>query len=243
MRALWLAVLPLAGSGAVIFGFDLGKLPPEPAYGLIFVLIAIEYLGIPAPGETALILGAILAATTHRLDIWLVIATGAVAAFVGSNVGFAIGYFGGSRVLLRITRWLHIRDERLKVAHYLFNHFGGWVILFGRFVTILRAYISLLGGVARMRYSLFEITSAVGAVLWAGLWGIVYYEAGKVVEHYGGVIRIVLIALAVVLIILGIVLVRANEGRLTAAAEREMPGPLDFGGVRRGEAEPTKTPE
>ncbi|MBO0701311.1 MAG: DedA family protein, partial [Candidatus Dormibacteraeota bacterium] len=124
IRGAALSVLPLAGSGAVIFGVDLGRLPPGPAYGLIFALVAVEYLGIPAPGETALILGAILAATTHRLDIWLVILIAAVAAFLGSNAGFAIGYFGGSRVLLRIARWLHIKEERLKVAYYLFGHFG-----------------------------------------------------------------------------------------------------------------------
>ncbi len=239
-RALGLAVLPLAGSGAVLFGVDFDKLPPGPAYGLIFALVAIEYLGIPSPGETALILGAILAATTHRLDIWLVILTAAVAAFLGSNVGFAIGYFGGSRVLLRIARWLRIKDERLKVAYYLFNHFGGWVIVFGRFVTILRAYISLLGGVARMPYPRFEITSAIGAALWATLWGLVYFEAGAVVERYGGVVKVVLVILAVLLIVAGIILVRVNEGRLVAAAEREMPGPLDFGGLRRRGGESTK---
>lgn len=235
IRAAGLALLPLAGSGAVLFGVNLDRLPPGPAYALIFALVAIEYLGIPSPGETALILGALLAATTHRLDIWLVIATAAVAAFLGSNAGFAIGYFGGSRVLLRLTRWLHIKDERLKVVHYLFNHFGGWVILFGRFVTILRAYISLLGGVTRMGYPSFELASAVGAVLWAVLWGVIYFEAGAVVERYGGVVRVVLVVLAVALVVVGIVVVRANEGRLTAAAEREMPGPLDFGGLRREE--------
>lgn len=240
MRAVGPAVLPLAASGAVLFGINFDKLPPGPAYGLIFALVAIEYLGIPSPGETALILGALLAATTHRIEIWLVIVVAAVAAFVGSNAGFAIGYFGGSRVLLRITRWLRIKDERLKVAHYLFNHFGGWVILFGRFVTILRAYISLLGGVTRMSYVRFEITSAIGAVLWAALWGVVYFEAGKVLLRYGGVIRIVLVVVAVALVIVGIIVVRMNEGRLTAAAEREMPGPLDFGGLRRDAPEVTE---
>lgn len=238
IRGFGLAALPLAGSGAILFGVDFGKLPPEAAYGLIFALVAIEYLGIPSPGETALILGALLAATTHRVDIWLVILTAAVAAFLGSNVGFAIGYFGGSRVLLRLTRWLHVKDERLKVAHYLFNHFGGWVILFGRFVTILRAYISLLGGVTRMAYPRFEVNSAVGAALWATLWGVIYYEAGAVVERYGGVVKVVLVILAVLLVIAGIVLVRINEARITAAAEREMPGPLDFGGLHRTGPEP-----
>ena len=238
IRAVGLAVLPLAGSQFTILGFDLAKLPPGPVYGLIFALVAAEYLGIPAPGETALIVGALLAAATHRLDIGLVILTAAVAAFLGSNIGFAIGYFGGSRVLLRLTRWLHIKDERLKVAYYLFRHFGGWVILLGRFVTILRAYISLLGGVTRMPYPVFEVTSAVGAALWAVVWGVIYFAAGAVVVRYGGVIRIVLVAVAVAAVVAGIVLVRINERRLTAVAEREMPGPLDFGGLHRREDGP-----
>lgn len=228
-----LAVVPLASSGAVLFGIDFDKLPPGPAYALIFALVAAEYLGIPAPGETALILGALLAAATHRLSIPLVILVAAVAAFLGSNAGFAIGYFGGSRVLLRLARWLHIKDERLKVAYYLFNHYGVWVILLGRFVTILRAYISLLAGVTRMPYPRFEVASAVGALLWAGFWGLVYYEAGAVVVRYGGVARIVLAGAAVAVVIVGIVVVRKNEQRLTALAEQEMPGPLHFGGLRR----------
>lgn len=235
IRAAGLALVPLASPGAVLFGIDFDKLPPGPAYALIFVLVAIEYLGIPSPGETALILGALLAAATHRLSIPLVIVVAAVAAFAGSNAGFAIGYFGGSRVLLRLTRWLHIKDERLKVARYLFNHYGVWVIVLGRFVTILRAYISLLAGVTRMPYPRFEVATAVGAVLWAGFWGIVYFEAGAVVVRYGSLSRIVLGAAAVALVVAGIVVIRINEGRLTALAEREMPGPLDFGGLRRPE--------
>jgi membrane protein DedA with SNARE-associated domain len=243
MRAGGLALVPLASSGAVLFGIDFDKLPPGPAYALIFALVAIEYLGIPAPGETSLILGALLAAATHHLAIQWVILVAAVAAFIGSNIGFAIGYFGGSRVLLRLTRWLHIKDERLKVARYLFNHYGVWVILLGRFVTILRAYISLLAGVTRMPYLRFEIASVVGALLWAGLWGIVYYEAGAVVLRYGGATRIVLAVIAVALVVVGIVVVRMNEGRLTALAEREMPGPLDFGGLRRAEEPGARTEE
>jgi membrane protein DedA with SNARE-associated domain len=238
IRAPGLALMPLAGSGAVIFGIDFDKLPPGPAYALIFALVAIEYLGIPSPGETSLILGALLAAATHHLAIEWVILVAAAAAFVGSNIGFAIGYFGGSRVLLRLTRWLHIKDERLKVARYLFNHYGVWVIVLGRFVTILRAYISLLAGVTRMDYLRFEIASAVGSLAWAGFWGIVYYEAGAVVVRYGGVARIVLAAAAIALVVVGIVVVRMNEARLTAMAEREMPGPLDFGGLRRPEDHP-----
>ncbi|MGH7921738.1 MAG: DedA family protein, partial [Candidatus Dormibacteraceae bacterium] len=195
-----------------------------------------EYLGLPSPGETALILGSVLAATTHRLAIPVVIADAAVAAFVGANAGFAIGYFGGSRVLLRITRWLHIKDERLKVARYLFNHFGAWVILFGRFVTILRAYISFLGGVTRMSYLRFEVANAVGAVAWATFWGVVYYFGGALVARFNGIARFVAIGLAIAGLVAGVVLIRANEGRLTERAEREMPGPLEWG-TRRNHPE------
>jgi len=70
------------------------------------------------------------------------------------------------------------------------------------------------------------------------VWGVIYFVAGAVVVRYGGVIRFVLVAVAVAAVVAGIVLVRINERRLTAVAEREMPGPLDFGGLHRREDGP-----
>ena len=232
LRPLTLAALPLASS-AVLFGINFDKLPPGPAYALIFALVALEYLGVPSPGETALIIGAVLSATTHRLAIPWVILDAATAAIIGANAGFAVGYFGGSRVLLLLARWLRIKDERLKVARYLFNHWGAWVIFFGRFVTILRAYISFFGGVNRMSWVRFEIANVLGGFAWATLWGVVYYSGSSLVAGLQGPFRWGAVGVAVLVVVVGIVVVRQNEGRLVAAAEREMPGPFDLGRPRR----------
>ena len=236
LRPLTLVAVPLASS-AVLFGVDFNQLPPGPAYGLIFALVALEYLGIPSPGETALILGAVLSATTHRLAIPYVILDAALAAIVGANIGFAIGYFGGSHLLVKIAQWLRIKDERLKIAHYLFNHWGAWVIFFGRFVTILRAYISFFGGVNRMSWVRFEIANVLGGFAWATLWGVIYFSGSSLVAGMQGPFKWGAVAFAILVVVIGIVVIRKNEGRLAAAADRELPGPFDLTATHRKQKE------
>src|SRR4051795_5795487 len=75
-------------------------IPPNVGYAAVFALIAVETMGIPVPGETALIAGALLA-QNGQMDIVLLVVVASAAATVGDNIGFAIGRKGGRKLLMR----------------------------------------------------------------------------------------------------------------------------------------------
>src|ERR1700689_3765950 len=96
-------------------------------YGLIVVagVIGFESVGLPFPGESVLILSAILAGTKHDLNIYELVATAAGAAVVGQVGGCLIGREFGYRLLLRYGRYLRLPENRLKLGEYLFLKHGG----------------------------------------------------------------------------------------------------------------------
>jgi membrane protein DedA with SNARE-associated domain len=107
-------------------------------YVVLFLLMALESLGIPLPGETALVTEAAFAAAGH-LSIYWVVATAAVGAIVGNNGGYWIGREGGLRFVRRYGRMLHIRGTEIERAHAFFERHGAKTVFFGRFIALLRS--------------------------------------------------------------------------------------------------------
>src|ERR1700674_1757673 len=91
-------------------------------YGLwaLFTVVMLESMGVPVPGETALVTAAIYAGSTHQIDIVRVVLVTAAAAIIGDNVGYLIGRSIGIRLLVRYGRYLRLDRKRLKVGQYLF---------------------------------------------------------------------------------------------------------------------------
>ena len=198
-------------------------------YGYLAVLlfVAIESTGIPFLGGTMLLVAAIYAGTTHQLSIVWVVLAAASGAILGDNLGFWVGREGGYRLLRRYSRYLRLEERRLKLGQYLFLKYGGKVVFFGRFVAVLRAWAAFLAGTNRMRWPRFLFFNAAGGIIWATLYGVGGYVLGDTIHRVTGPIGPFTLALAVLLIIVGIVLVRRNEERLADEAERALPGPLD----------------
>ena len=196
-------------------------------YEAIFVLVGLESVGIPLPGETALITGALYAATTHRLNIAVVITVAALAAIIGDNIGFALGRWGGYRLLRRYGKYIHFDERRLKIGRYVFLRHGGKVVFFGRFVAVLRTYAAFLAGTNRMSWPRFLIFNAAGGITWAAAIGIAYYYIGNTVKNIRGPLDIVLGVVAVAVIIGFFLYLRRTEERYAVQAEREFPGPLE----------------
>jgi membrane protein DedA with SNARE-associated domain len=119
-------------------------------YWAVVVLVALEGFGIPLPGETMLITAAIYAGATHQMSLPLIIAAAFAGAVVGSTGGYAIGYWGGFRLLIRFGKYIRLHEPRVKLGRYLFLRHGGKVVFFGRFISILRTYAAFLAGTARM---------------------------------------------------------------------------------------------
>src|SRR6202171_5211100 len=99
-------------------------------YAVVALIIGLECLGLPLPGETILIAAAIYAGSGHELNIWLVICGGAPGAILGNTIGFWIGREGGYRLLLRYGHHLKITESRIKLGQYLFLHHCGKLVFF-----------------------------------------------------------------------------------------------------------------
>lgn len=200
------------------------------SYLAVFVLVGVESLGIPLPGETALITAATLAgahAGGVHLAIGGVVAAGIAGAIIGDNIGFGLGWWGGYRLLVRYGRYIHLEQARVKVARYVFKRHGGKVVFFGRFVSILRTYAAFLAGAGRMRWPAFLLFNAAGGVVWATAWSLAAFELGRRLTHYQGPADIILGVVGAAVVIAGIIIVRRAATRLEGVAEREFPGPLE----------------
>jgi membrane protein DedA with SNARE-associated domain len=172
-------------------------------YPVLFVLVMIESMGVPVPGETAVILAG-LAANTGRLSIVLVIAFASLAAIVGDNIGFEIGRRGGRALLERPGRYARERRRVLELGDPFFEKHGAKAVFLGRWIAGLRIWAAWLAGASEMRRSTFFLANAAGGISWATTVGLAAYFGGKAVEHvisqiglYGG-IAVVVVALGFV---------------------------------------------
>jgi membrane protein DedA with SNARE-associated domain len=195
-------------------------------YGAIAVVIGIESMGIPLPGETMLILAAMYAVKDPDLNIWLIVAAAAAGAIIGDNGGYWIGNRFGYPLLRRLGSRFGMSDRRIKLGRYLFAKYGLWVVFLGRFVALLRILAAFLAGVNRMNWSLFMLANTAGGVVWALVFAFGGYYLGKIVFEVQGTLGpIVFAGAAIIFFALGL-LVRHQEARFQERAERALPGPL-----------------
>src|SRR5215469_2615095 len=198
-------------------------------YWALFALVAVESLGVPLPGETALVVAGTYAGTTHHLNPWLIFVVASGAAIIGDNIGYWIGDKGGYALARRYGPKVRFDERKLKIARYLFDRHGAKVVFFGRFVALLRTYAAFLAGTSRMRWRLFLLANAAGGIVWAGIFTLVSYLAGHALERASSTITWVLAGVGVLAIAVGIVVLRRQGRRLGERAEAAYPGPLRLG--------------
>ena len=157
-------------------------LPANVGYAAVFALIAVETMGIPVPGETALI-GAALLAHEGQMSIVVLVAIAAAAAIIGDNVGFAIGRKGGRRLFARPGPF---HSHRLKVLEHgepFFARHGPKAVFLGRWVSGLRIASAWLAGMNKMDWPTFLFWNALGGIAWAASIGLGVYFLGHVAEE------------------------------------------------------------
>ena len=202
----------------------LQTIPPLAVYLVVGAIIGIESLGIPLPGEIALVSAALLA-SRHTLDINPV-AVGAAAtigAIIGDTIGYSIGRRFGMSLFERLGNRFpkHFGPGHVALAKRLFTRWGVWAVFFGRFIALLRILAGPLAGALKMRYPHFLAANASGGLLWAGGTTAVVYYAGLAAERW--LSRFSWIAL-VVAVLVGIgmtLLLRERTSRLIAELEDE----------------------
>jgi membrane protein DedA with SNARE-associated domain len=170
---------------------DSGQLPGifgalEPIlsnYGYLAVagFLFLEDFGVPLPGETILIAGALYAGA-GRLNVVLLALIAFLAAVAGDNVGFAIGRFGGRALVLRWGKYVLLTEERVAKAEKIFQRHGGWIVTIARFIEGLRQANGIVAGIAGMHWAKFLAFNALGAALWVGLWVTVGDLAGNRID-------------------------------------------------------------
>ena len=196
-------------------------------YWALAALVGLESLGIPLPGETALIVAAAYAGTTHRLSPWVIFAVASAAAIAGDNAGYWIGDKGGYRLARRYGAKVRLDERKLKVGRYLFDRHGAKVVFFGRFVSVLRTYAAFLAGTSKMRWRRFLPANASGGIVWAGVYTTAAYFGGDTLQRESGTIDLILGAAAVAAIVAVLLVVRRQTGKLSVRAEAAYPGALE----------------
>nr|WSX52996.1 DedA family protein [Streptomyces sp. NBC_00974] len=201
----------------------LETIPAVSIYLLVGLVIGVESLGIPLPGEIVLVSAALLASQQGHIDPVVLGVCATTGAIVGDSIGYAIGRKGGKPLLERLGRRFpkHFGPDQVAVAERSFDKWGMWAVFFGRFVALLRIFAGPLAGVLHMPYWRFLIANVLGGILWAGGTTAVIYTIGIVAEPWLKGFSWVALALALLFGIGVTVVVRGRMKKAAAAARAE----------------------
>jgi membrane protein DedA with SNARE-associated domain len=151
-------------------------------------IVFIESFGVPAPGETSIIAGSVLAGS-GRLNIFVVALAAFLAAVGGDSIGYAIGRTGGRSLILRFGRYVGLNERRFVRVEKFMARRGPIMVVVARFVEGLRQLNGVVAGATGMRFGKFLLFNAIGAALWVGVWSSVGYFAGNHLDAIEGVIH------------------------------------------------------
>jgi undecaprenyl-diphosphatase len=190
----------------------------------VLLLVGLESLGLPLPGETALLTASAYAAAGH-LSIVGVIASAVAGAVLGDAGAYWIGRTGGLALIRRYGRLFRVDDARLDRARRFFQRHGGKTVFLGRFVSLLRMLAALLAGVTGMPYGRFTAFNVTGGVCWALLFGGLGYAFGRnlpQLRHAVGQAGALIVLLGALLVALLLVVrwVVRHAGEIRAAVAR-----------------------
>jgi membrane protein DedA with SNARE-associated domain len=201
-------------------------MPAWVTYLIVAVLATGEsaaFVGLFLPGETALLLGGVLAGT-GQLSLLPLVAIAALAAVIGDSLGYELGRHFGPRLQQSRAGRL-VGDRRWRQAEEFMARRGGWAVFTGRWVGIMRALTPALAGAIRMPYRRFLAFNAAGGVLWATTVVAGGYLAGaswQRVQGYLGQVSVYLL-IGSAAVVAGAVLVRLLRRRNTQGED----GPED----------------
>ncbi len=164
----------------------LHTVPPLLVYVVVGLVVGIESVGIPLPGEIVLVAAALMASHHDGVSPLLVGASATAGAIIGDSVGYALGKRFGPRVFgwagEKFPR--HFSQDKIGRARAVFERFGAWAVFFGRFVALLRILSGPLAATMGMHYGKFLLANAAGGIAWAGGTTAAVYFAGEAAEHY-----------------------------------------------------------
>ena len=164
--------------GHAIFDF-LRTFIADYGYWAVALALLCENAGIPVPGETTLLLASFLAYSEQKLDLVWIIVVATFAATLGDNLGYALGHYGGRRLLIRYQHFFRIPQDSLERGEKLFARYGASTVFFARFIFGLRIFAGPLAGVLRMPWKEFAVFNFLGAAVWVTVIALVGYFFGQ----------------------------------------------------------------
>ena len=182
-------------------------------YVAIFALSFISAMGLPVGAEVALIYGGVLASgqipdEPHHLSLVVVIVVATLAELLGSLAGYLIGYFGGRALVDRVGKYVLLTHRDLDRADAWFARRGEPFVLFGRFIPLLRSFVSFAAGLGEMAMAKFVIFTVIGCAIWCTALVSLGYSLGSSYNHVlkafsaAGYIAAALVIVAVVVLFL-----------------------------------------
>lgn len=182
-------------------------------YLAVFLLMALESACIPIPSEVTMPVAGYLA-SLGTLNLWAVGLVGAVANLAGSLVAYAVGATGGRALVLRYGRYVRLNVEHLDRAEAWFKRYGDRAVFWSRLLPVVRTFISLPAGSARMELKRFSIYSFAGSVPWCLGLAIGGYELGKNWDKLAKNVELLSIVIAVVILVgAALLILRARRSR------------------------------
>ena len=192
------------------------------AYGYVAlaVVVGLESLGLPLPGEGLLIAASLFAGTTQEMNPYMVIASAALGAIGGQLAGYWIGRGLGTRVLRRYGPRLGLPVRRLALGRLLFRRHGVKLVFVGRFIIVVRTIGALLAGANAMSSWRFMVANVAGSVAWASAYGIGVSELGKSMSNVAGPVGVAIGLAAALLALIGWLVMRRQEKRMMDSPAR-----------------------
>ena len=177
-------------------------------YPILFVVVLLESLGIPGPGQALLITAALLAAH-GKLNITAVLTTAIVGTTLGGMIGYWIGRKGGRALILRFGRYVRIGEPELDRLEHSFARYGLWFVLVARFFEVLRQIQGIVSGAVEMPLRRFLLANLLGGVLWSLVWGLGSWKLGRQIHSVDDLtdkagLVVVVLMFGVLLVALGI---------------------------------------
>jgi membrane protein DedA with SNARE-associated domain len=183
---------------------------------LLPAIIGLESMGVPSPGETALLLAAVMA-SQGKLQIWLVIVIAVASAMVGDNIAYGLGRWLGRDVLEAPGPLRNYRIKLISTGDRFFQKHGARTVFIGRWITVVRSVVAWLAGIDEMPFWEFFLYNALGAATWATAYGLAgYYGGNAAVDVFKQVGLGAAIAIGVALVV-GVALYKWREHHSPAA--------------------------
>ena len=190
-------------------------------YLAVFALSFISAMGLPVGAEVAIIYGGVLASgqipnEPHHLSLVVVILVATLAEVLGSIAGYLIGYFGGRQLVDRVGKYVLLTHKDLDRAENWFARRGEPVVFFGRFIPLLRSFVSFAAGLGEMAIGKFLVFTIVGCAVWCTALTSLGYSLGSGYSH---VLKAFSLAgyLAAAVVVVAVIILLAHRFRVVRA--------------------------